>query len=103
MLTHSELVKKMMKKPGVKREYVALAPEFGLLDELLRARHNAGMTQAQVAAKMGTKTPAIARLEAGGGRQGHSPSIATLQKYATAVGCQLEVRLRPQRKRKRVG
>ncbi len=62
-------------------------------DELLNARMNAGLTQAEVADRMGTKTPAIARLEAGGGNKKHSPSISTLQKYAKAVGCHLEIRL----------
>jgi len=94
MKTHKELVKKMLKNPAVKAEYDAQAEEFALLDELLQARHRAGLTQAQVAERMGTKTPAIARLEAGGGSQKHSPSIATLRKYAAAVGCKLEVRLR---------
>jgi len=94
MKTHKELVKKMLKNPTVKSEYDTLAEEFALLDELLQARHRAGLTQAQVAERMGTKTPAIARLEAGGGNQKHSPSIATLRKYAEAVGCKLEVRLR---------
>jgi len=42
---------------------------------------------------MGTKTPAIARLESGGGSKQHSPSIATLRKYAEAVGCDLEIKL----------
>ena len=44
---------------------------------------------------MGTQTPAVARLEAGGGSRRHSPSVATLRKYAQAVGCRLEIRLRP--------
>ncbi len=57
------------------------------------ARKAAGLTQAEVAERMGTKTSAVARLEAGGGNKKHSPSIATLQKYAQAVGCQLEIRL----------
>jgi transcriptional regulator with XRE-family HTH domain len=65
-----------------------------LLDELLKARGRAGLTQAEVAARMGTKTPAVARLEAGGGSRQHSPSVATLRKYARAVGCRLEIRLR---------
>jgi predicted transcriptional regulator len=95
MLTHKELVKKMLARPAVKAEYDAQAEEFLLLDELLRARRRAGLTQGEVAARMGTKTPAVARLEAGGGKQGHSPSLATLRKYARAVGCRLEVRLRP--------
>jgi transcriptional regulator with XRE-family HTH domain len=97
MLTHKQLVKSMLKRPAVKAAYAAQAEEFALLDELLRARLRAGLTQAEVAKRMGTMSPAIARLEAGGGSKGHSPSVATLRKYATAVGCCLEIRLRPSR------
>src|SRR5215467_4990492 len=100
MLTHKELVKKMLKDPRVKAAYDAQAEEFTLLDELLRARRRAGLTQAEVAKRMGTKTPAVARLEAGGGSRRHSPSVATLRKYAQAVGCRLEIRLRPRERRK---
>src|ERR1700752_304261 len=101
MLTHDRLIKKMLKKPGVKAAYDAQAEEFGLLDELLRARHRAGLTQAEVAKRMGTMTPAIARLEAGGGTKGHSPSVITLRKYAKAVGCELAITLRPTKKKSR--
>lgn len=93
MLTHEELTKKMLSNPEVKAEYDSLKEEFSLFDELLRARMNAGLTQAEVAVLMGAKTSAIARLEAGGGNMRHSPSISTLRKYATAVGCHLEIRL----------
>src|SRR5438034_1147713 len=98
MITHKALVTKMLKQPAVKAEYDAQAEEFALLDELLKARQQAGLTQAEVAVRMGTKTPAVARLEAGGGSQRHSPSVATLRKYAQAVGCRLEIRLRPRGK-----
>jgi len=64
-----------------------------LLDELLKARKGAGLTQEQVAKRMGTKTPAIARIESGGGRKKHSPSISTLRRYAEAVGCRLKIKL----------
>jgi transcriptional regulator with XRE-family HTH domain len=97
MLTHKQLVKSMLKRPAVKAAYAAQAEEFALLDELLRARLRAGLTQAEVAQRMGTMSPAIARLEAGGGSKGHSPSVATLRKYARAVGCSLEIKLRPAR------
>jgi transcriptional regulator with XRE-family HTH domain len=97
MMTHKELVRKMLKQPAVKAEFDAQAEEFALLDELLKARQRAGLTQAEVAARMGTKTPAVARLEAGGGSRRHSPSVATLRKYAEAVGCRLEIRLRPRK------
>jgi transcriptional regulator with XRE-family HTH domain len=46
-----------------------------------------------VAKKMGTKAPAVTRLETSLSESRHSPTIATLKKYATAVGCKLEVRL----------
>jgi predicted transcriptional regulator len=94
MKTHKELVERMLKNPAVKKAYDAQADEFALLDELLRARQRAGLSQAEVARRMGTKAPAVARLEAGGGSKQHSPSLATLRKYAHAVGCRLEVRLR---------
>jgi transcriptional regulator with XRE-family HTH domain len=95
MMTHDEMVKKILSDPMVKAEYDALEEEFAWFDELLAARQRAGLTQADVARRMGTKTPAVARLEAGGGSQRHSPSIATLRKFADAVGCRLEIRLRP--------
>src|SRR5215475_1925736 len=81
--------------PAFRKEYDALAEEFALFDALVSARQQAGLTQAEVAERMGTKTPAVARLEAGGGRQKHSPSLATLRKYAAAVGCRVEIKLVP--------
>ena len=95
MLTHEQMVKKMLKKTEVQIEYEEQAEEFGLVDEMLRARKRARMTQAEVAKRMGTMTPAIARLEAGGGSKRHSPSVATLRRYAEAVGCRLEITMRP--------
>ncbi len=92
MLSHEEMVGKMLQHPEVKAEYDALEPEFELLDELLKARDEAGLTQEDVAKRMGTSRPAVARIEAGGGSKRHSPSIATLRKYAEAVGCKLQVK-----------
>src|SRR2546425_8446661 len=93
MMTHKILVRKMLKQAAVEAEYDAQAEEFALLDELLKARRQAGLTQAEVAARMGTKTPAVARLEAGGGSRQHSPSVAPPRKYARALGWRPEVRL----------
>jgi DNA-binding XRE family transcriptional regulator len=93
MLTHEEMVGKMLEDPRVKAEYEALESEFELLDELLRSRHEAGLTQEDVAIRMGTSRPAVARIEAGGGSKRHSPSIGTLYKYAEAVGCKLKIKL----------
>ncbi|WP_029461283.1 helix-turn-helix domain-containing protein [Solidesulfovibrio alcoholivorans] len=94
MLTHEELSKKMLANPAVKEAYDAMAPEFALLDELLRARKEAGLSQAQVAALMGTKAPSVARLESALSSGKHSPSVATLRKYAKAVGKELVICLK---------
>lgn len=92
MLTHKELKKKALERPEVKAEYDRLADEFELLDEFLKARTAAGITQEELAKRIGTTQSAIARLESGKGK--HSPSLATLQKYARALGCRLEVHLK---------
>ena len=92
-MTHEELVNKALKNDDVRKEYEALEPEFNLLREMLKARHDAGLSQAEVAERMGTKAPAIIRLESSLTSGIHSPSIATLKKYAEAVGCQLDIKL----------
>ena len=74
----------------------ALGDEFTTLDALLTARQQAGMTQEQVAAKMGVSQPSLARVEATLGSHRHSPSLEMLRKYANAVNCKLEIRLIPQ-------
>lgn len=78
-------------RPDVKKAYDDVAEEFAFLDEVLKARAESGLTQAEVAARVGTTQSAIARLESAEPR--HSPSIATLQKYAKAIGYKLEIRL----------
>lgn len=86
MLLHDELANKMLGNPAVKEAHRVMAPEFALLDELLRARKEAGLSQAQVAVLMGTKAPSVARLESALSSGKHSPSVVTLRKYARAVG-----------------
>ena len=94
MQTHDEIVAKLLKRPGVRKEVERIErDEDILLDILLKARHDAGLTQAQVAERMGTQPPAIARLERALATGKHSPSLATLRKYAEACGKALEVRL----------
>lgn len=93
--THNEMVAEWMSDPAFKAEYDSLEEEFQLLREMLHARKRAGLTQEDVAKRMGTKAPAIARLEASGSRDKHSPSISTLRKYAHAIGCKLEIHMRP--------
>ena len=83
-----------MRRPGVKAEVERIEREEGeLLDSLLKARHEAGLSQADVAERMGTHAPAAARLERSLASGKHSPSVATLRKYASACGKKLELRV----------
>ena len=91
MLSHRTLRARTLARPDVKAEYERLKPEFAFLDQVLAARKAAGLTQADVARRIGTTQSAIARLESGSGK--HLPSLATLHKYANAVGCRVEIRL----------
>ena len=91
MLTHKQLRAKALGRAEVKAQFDELGDEYALLDEFLKARAEQGLTQAQVAEKIGTTQSAVARMESGRGK--HSPSLATLSKYAEALGCKLEVRL----------
>lgn len=80
---------RLLANPKVKAEYDALAPEFEIAAELLRARLRAGLTQADLAARMGTSQSAIARLEGGL----TLPSTKTLLRFAEATGSKIKVRL----------
>lgn len=92
-MIHSELRKKALSDPEVAKEFESLSPEYSLLKRMLKARKKAGLTQAEVAKRMGTKPPAVVRLERSLTTGIHSPSINTLQKYAEAVNCHLDIKL----------
>ena len=92
-MTHKDLKDKALRKTAVRKEYDKLEPEFTLLREMLRARNEAGLSQAQVAEKMGTKSPAITRLESSLSSGKHSPSLATIKKYLEALDCRLEIKI----------
>lgn len=94
MQTHNQLIRKLMRRPGVRAEVERLErEESALLDALLKARQSAGLTQAQVAERMGTQAPAVARLERALATGKHSPSVATLRKYVKACGKRLVLRV----------
>jgi len=87
--TTAQLHKEWMEDPDFRREYDALEEEFALIRAMIAARARAGLSQAELAERMGTTQSTIARLE--GGRV--NPSMATLRRYAEATGSRLEVTL----------
>ncbi len=99
-MTHKELKNKALKKSLVRKEYEKLEPEFTLLKEMLRARNKAGLSQAQIAERMGTKPPAVTRLESALSSGKHSPSLSTIKKYLEVLNYRLEIKIvhNPQQK-----
>jgi ribosome-binding protein aMBF1 (putative translation factor) len=91
---HNAFLKKAKKRSGFREAYEALAVEYEVASEMLAARARAGLTQEAVATRMGTSKSVVSRLESAGK---HTPSIASLKRYAEAVGCKIEIRLIPQR------
>jgi predicted transcriptional regulator len=85
----AELKKRLLANPEVARAYAEADEEFRLLEALLHARAEAGLTQTEVARRMGSTQSAVARLEGGG----ISPSVETLRRYARAVGKRLRVEM----------
>lgn len=82
-----QLKARALQKPEVRQEYDALAEEFEFIDALLKMRTAAGLTQDELAHRMGTKKSNISRLEKGG----TNPSWGTLKKYAHACGFELSM------------
>ena len=91
---HEAFLAKARLRKGFSEAYDALDLEYQVADQLLKARARAGLTQDAVAERMGTTKSAISRLESAGK---HAPSLSTLRRYAQAVGCDIQVKLVPQK------
>lgn len=85
----ADLKAKLLQDPEVAAAYAEADAEFRVIEAMLRARAEAGLTQEALAERMGTTQSAVARLE--GGRV--SPTVETLRKYAKAVGKRLKVEM----------
>jgi predicted transcriptional regulator len=88
-ISFEEIKARLLANPEVRAEYDALAPEFEIAAELVKARLRAGLSQAELARRMGTSQSAIARLESGQ----TLPSTKTLLRYAEATGSKFHLRL----------
>jgi len=85
----AELKSRLLEDPDTRAEYEAQAAEFAIAHELIAARTRAGLSQAELAERMGTTQSTIARLESGR----TLPSLRTLVRYANATGSRAVVRL----------
>ena len=89
MKNFDDLKKELLKKPRFKREYDALEPEYALITQIIDKRLKQGLSQQNLAQKVGTKQSAISRLESGN----YNPSLFFLKKIAAALGSQVRISL----------
>lgn len=87
MTTHKEFMAKLMKKPGFKEAYEKHQPEFKIYTTLIKARTTKGLTQKQLAQKMGIAQSALARFESGR----TNPTWAFLKKVIEGLGLKIAI------------
>jgi len=89
-MTHHEYKAKQMLNPGFRKEYDKLQPQYELIDAVISARLEQGITQTELARRVGTKQNNISRFENGA----HVPTIEFAGKIAAALGKELHIVLR---------
>ncbi len=90
--TFADFKKKALQNEEVREEYHALKPLFAIKKQLVAARVAKGLTQDEIAKKIGTSKSNISRLESL--NNNYMPNLATLIKYAEALGMRLDIGLR---------
>lgn len=91
MTRFEDFLAEQLKDPEVKAEYDALEPEFTLMQAIIDARKQTGMTQKQLSEKTGIAQSDISKLESGNG----NPSLKTIQRLAAGLGMKLKIEFQP--------
>ncbi|TXT23308.1 MAG: XRE family transcriptional regulator [Gallionellaceae bacterium] len=89
MKTLKTLKRELLADAETRAAYDEMADEFAIANELIAARTRAGLSQGEVAQRMGTTQSVVARLESGK----RPPSMRTVQRFAQAVGGHLVLRI----------
>ena len=92
--TFKKHLDRCMKEPSFKKAWHDFDPEFELLESMIKAREKAGITQAELAKRLGTKQPALSRLERGGFTKA---TVETLKKIADALDMRLIIKMQAKR------
>ena len=87
MTNFKDYLKEQMSDPAFKQEWDALEPEFSIVQALIDARKESGLTQKQLSERTGIAQADISKLESGNG----NPSIKTLQRLAAGMGMRVKI------------
>ena len=88
--TYKQFKKNLLKIKKVEENYEKLGTEFSLIEMIIKKRNEKGLSQKQLARKIGTKQSAISRLESGK----YNPSVSFLQKVSDALDAKLKIALK---------
>lgn len=89
-ISFDEMKKELLKDDEFKAEYEKLKPRYEAIEQIIKARKEQNMTQAELAKRVGTQKSNISRLESGN----YNPSLDFLVKVSEALGKSLSVRLK---------
>ena len=87
MKNWEQFEKELLKDKATRKEYERLGPRYKIIAELIKMRIKKGMTQKDLAEKIGTKQTAIARLESGR----ENISIDSLEKICRSMGVKIKI------------
>ena len=88
MKTLEQFKKEAFKRPGVRKAYVEMQPEFQIIRALIISRNKKGMTQRRLAQKIGITQSSLARFETGR----TNPTLSFIQKITNGLGLKLLVK-----------
>ena len=91
MTNFKEYLEEQMSDPSFKQEWDALEPEFSIVQALIDARKESGLTQKQLSERTGIAQADISKLESGNG----NPSVKTLQRLAAGMGMRVKTEFQP--------
>lgn len=91
MTNFNDYLKEQMKDPEFKAEYEALEPEFSIIQAIIDARKEIGITQKELSERTGITQADISKLETGNA----NPSLRTLRRLAKGLGMKLKLEFIP--------
>ncbi len=91
---YTEFEAALLDKPGIRKEYDALKPKYDLVRTIIERRNQLQISQSHLARIVGTRQPAISRLEKGDS----NTTLNTLFKVADALDLDIALRIRPRTK-----
>ena len=91
MTNFNDFLNTQMQNPAFKAEWDALDPEFSVIEAILKASQESGLTQKQLSERTGIAQTDISKLERGNA----NPSLRTLQRLAAGMGMRVKIEFFP--------